>query len=461
MIRSLFRLPSLPWRLEMGDLLRLAIPLAISQVGLILMNLTDQVMMGHWSADALAAGGLAGNVAFTMIIIPQGLLMALQPILAQLRGADNHGPFARTLAAAFTFGLLASLPIILLLCQIDRILIWTGTDPILAGMALDYEYGYVWGVPAALWQICCRYYLSAVERPRIILITILVACLSNLGLNWLLIFGHFGLPMLGLRGSAYATAICCWGMAISLTLYSARHHLFPPGLLQVRLAELKRGMAELMVTGWPIAGITIVEVALFTISTVLMSRFGSAALAAHQICLGIASVTFMVPMAIGQAGSVRVGFHIGAGQPARARQAGLMAMGLGVGFMCLAAAALKLFSDPVIRLYIDPADPMLATILPIGRQLISLAALFQIFDGAQAVAAGALRGLRDTSAALIAATFGYWVIGMPCGLILAFTLKWGPTGLWWGFVAGLFLVSISLTWRFNQLSRRLADGGPV
>lgn len=455
MSRNLFRMPALPWRLELGDLLSLAIPLAVSQVGLILMNITDAIMMGRWSADALAAGGLASNVAITLIIVPQGLLMAMQPILAHLRGAADHGPFARTLSAAFVLALAASVPIVLLLCQIDRILLATGTDRHLAEMALDYELGYVWGVPAALWQICCRFYLSALERPRIILITISVACLANAAMNWVLIWGHFGLPAFGLRGSAYATALSCWGMATTLTVYSLKYRLFPPGLLRVRLDELRAGLAELISVGWAIAGSIIVEVGLFTASTLLMAHFGPAPLAAHQICLGIATITFMVPMAIGQASTVRIGFHIGAGQPVCARQAGLIALALGIGFMCVTAATLKLLSGPIIHLYIDPKDPMLDSVLAFGRQLIGLAALFQIFDGAQAVAAGTLRGLRDTRAAFLAATLGYWLIGLPLGVTLAFGLNWGPSGLWWGFVAGLALVSSILCWRFNHLSGRL------
>jgi len=220
--------------------------------------------------------------------------------------------------------------------------------------------------------------------------------------------------------------------------------------------EIGQGLRELLAVGWAIAGTILVEVGLFTVSTLLMARFGSSPLAAHQICLGIATITFMVPMAIGQASTVRVGFHIGAGQPKCARQAGLIALALGVGFMCCTALGLRLLSGPIIHLYIDPNDPQLPAILEIGRQLIALAALFQIFDGAQAVASGALRGLRDTRAAFMAATFGYWIIGLPLGASLAFWAGWGPTGLWWGFVAGLSLVATALCWRFNLLSRRLA-----
>jgi len=161
-------------------------------------------------------------------------------------------------------------------------------------------------------------------------------------------------------------------------------------------------------------------------------------------------------MAIGQAATVRVGFHIGAGQPRSARQAGLLSLFLGVGFMSLTAATIRILVRPIVRLYIDAADPQLDAVLQIGQNLITLAALFQIFDGAQAVASGALRGMKDTRAAMLAAAAGYWGIGLPLGILLAFGLDWGPTGLWWGFVVGLVVVSMLLMRRFDLRSARLS-----
>lgn len=449
------RLFGLSWKVELSQLLALAVPLAVSQVGLIAMNVTDSVMMGRVSAEALAAGGLAGTVAFSILIFAQGLLMALQPILAQARGASDLGAVPRVLAATFAMALICSVPIVLLLLFVDKFLLLAGTERQLAKMALDYELGFVWGVPAALWQMTCRYYLSALERPRIILIATLSACLANLLFNWVLIYGHFGLPAFGLRGSAYATSLSCWGMALSMTIYAARCKLLPEGLLRVNLRELGRGIAELFRIGWPIACTIIAEMGLFSVSTVLMGRFGPVPLAAHQICLGISSLTFMVPMAIGQASTVRVGFHIGAGQPHLARQAGFLSLALGVGFMALSATSLKLFSGPVIRAYLDANDPEVDAVLEIGRQMISLAAVFQLFDGAQTVGSGALRGLKDTHVAMIFALSGYWGLGLPLGVLLAFVLGFGPTGLWWGFVAGLAMVAILMSARFAVKSARL------
>jgi MATE family multidrug resistance protein len=418
-------------------------------------------MMGRYSADALAAGGMAANLAFILVIIPQGLLMALQPILAQLRGAADHSPFARILAGAFALSQLCAVPIILIILQMDKILILVGTEPGLAARALDYEYGFAWGVPAALWQMTCRYYLSAIERPRIILLTIAAACLLNVGLNWVMIFGHLGFPALGMRGSAYATSLSCWAIAIALTVYGLREKLFPGGMMQTALGDLWRSIAEILHVGWAIAGSYIVEVGMFSASAVLMARFGDAPLAAHQICLGISTLTFMVPMAIGQAGTVRVGFHIGAGQPLLARRAGFVALAMGVGFMTLAALGLRIFVDPIVHLYIDANDPLLPEVLRIGRVLIALAALFQIFDGGQAVASGILRGLKDTRAAMVAAIIGYWGIGLPFGVSLAFFLGVGPAGLWWGFVCGLTAASLMQGLRFDRMSRRLISVIPA
>lgn len=451
------RLFGLSWKVELSQVLALAVPLAVSQVGLIAMNVTDSVMMGRISAEALAAGGLAGMVAFSMLIFTQGLLMALQPILAQARGAGDLAAVPRVVAASFITALICSVPIIVLLLFVDKFLILAGTDLTLAKMALDYEKGFIWAVPAALWQMTCRYYLSALERPRIILIATLSACLANVLLNWILIYGHLGMPAFGLRGSAYATALSCWGMAVSMTLYAARCKLLPEGVLRVTLAELGHGIAELFRIGWPIACTIMAEMGLFSVSTVLMGRFGPVPLAAHQICLGISSLTFMVPMAIGQASTVRVGFHIGAGQPHLARQAGFLSLALGVGFMALSATCLKLFSGPVIRLYLDEGDPDLPAVMEIGRQMIALAAVFQLFDGAQTVGSGALRGLKDTHAAMIFALSGYWGVGLPLGVLLAFFLGFGPTGLWWGFVAGLAVVAVLMTARFANKSSRLTS----
>jgi MATE family multidrug resistance protein len=435
---------------ELREILRLSLPLAAAQLAQMLMGVTDTIMMGRISTDSLAAGGLGGNVAFMMIIIAQGLAVSIQPIVAQARGSGDRSGFARTLAAGLIAMSLASVPIILVLTRIDRVLDAIGEPPALSAMTLRYELAFAWGVPASLVQAVLRNYLSALERPRVIMIVVSCACVGNFVLNWALIFGHLGLPALGLAGSGYATSIIWTAMAAVFTLHLWWAGLIPAGFGRLTAHEVRRGLASLARLGWPISAIYLVEMGLFSVSSLLMGRFGPVALAAHQICLGISSVTFMVPLAIGQAATVRIGFHVGAGALARARRAGFAALALGIGFMSLMAVAILIFGRTIFSLYLDPADPQFDAVLALGMQLLAMAALFQVFDGAQAVAAGALRGLKDMRASLVAASVGYWGLGMPVGVGFAFGLGYGPIGLWWGFVGGLVVVSILLGWRFHR-----------
>lgn len=446
-------------RAEFQKILSLAAPLAAAQIAQMVMNLTDSIVMGRIDVDSLAAGSLGGNVSFMMIVVAQGLVMSIQPLIAQARGAGDGTVAGRTLAAGTLIALLASIPMIICLQDIDRILIAIGEPDHIARLTLTYELAFVWGIPAAMLLAVIRNYLISIERPRVTVAVTSIACVLNGFLAWSLVFGHFGLPALGLAGSGYATALAWWGSALALIGYSWYAELLPPGLFRLRWREIRQGMEQVMKIGWPIAGILVVEVSLFAGSSLLMGYFGATALAAHQICLGVVSLVFMVPLAIGQAATVRVGFHIGAGAPAEARSAGFMALGIGVGFMVFSATALMLFVEPVFSLYLDANDPQRDAVIAIGTQLILVAVAFQLFDGAQVVASGALRGLKDTRAAMIAGIVGYWGLGMPLGAGLAFGLHLGPVGLWWGFAGGLGSTAILLTLRFRRRSAQLIATG--
>ena len=443
------------WRRELIEILVLAAPLATAQLAQMAMGITDTIMMGRVGSDALAAGGLGANVAFLLIIVGQGLVASIQPIVAQARGAADHSSFGRTLAAGLLISLLAAVPIVLALNHIDLLLDAIGEPPKIAALTLDYEQAFAWGVPAGMLQFALRNYIAAMERPRILMVVVMGAAIANFGFNWVLVFGHLGFPALGLAGSGYATSLSWWSMLLAFVIHLRLTHLLPRDLFRVSAADLRRGMGTVLHLGWPIAGIYLVEVGLFSVSSLLMGWFGPIALAAHQICLNIASFTFMVPLAIGQAATVRVGYYIGGGALRRARIAGFTAIGLGVGFMTVTAATITTLSRPIFYLYLDADDPKLDAVLEMGGQMIVLAALFQMFDGAQVVAAGALRGLKDTHAALIAGAIGYWGLGMPIGAGLAFGAKLGPVGLWWGFVVGLIAAAILLSLRFGQRTKRM------
>ena len=449
------------WRRELIEILILAAPLATAQLAQMAMGITDTIMMGRVSSDALAAGGLGANVAFLLIIVFQGLVASIQPIVAHARGAADHSGFGRTLGAGLIISALAAVPVVLVITQIDWLLDAIGEPHQISLMTLQYEQAFAWGVPAGMVQFALRNYLAALERPLVITAVVAVACVANFGLNWVLVFGHLGLPALGLRGSGYATSISWWGMLLAFLWYLNRARLLPENLFRLSRTELFDGMGALLSLGWPISGVYAVEVGLFSVSSLMMGWFGPVALAAHQICMNIASFTFMVPMAIGQAATVRVGYYVGGGALRRARVAGLTAIGLGTGFMLLMAVTITSMARPIFFLYLDADDPKLGAVLALGRQLIVLAALFQMFDGAQVVAAGALRGLKDTHATMIAAAIGYWGLGMPIGAGLAFGLGMGPVGLWWGFVVGLIAAALLLGLRFRQRTARMIALAPA
>ncbi|MDB5363615.1 MAG: family efflux transporter [Rhodospirillales bacterium] len=441
-------------RRELTEILGLAIPLAAAQVATMLMSITDSVMLGHLSSDALAAGGLGANVAFMLIILMQGLQAGIQPLIAQARGAGDARPIGRAVWGGLIIGALAILPIMLLLVRIDDFLRLVGEPEAIVEPVLVYERAFVWSIPAAALMGLLRYFLSAMERPRVAMMVAFAGIGINLLLNWMLIFGNLGAPALGLAGSGYATSATWWLMGLVLSVYVAQAKLLPHDFWRLAWAERRRGFVAVFRLGWPIAGIYAVEVGLFSVSSLLMGRFGPIAVAAHQICLGVASLTFMVPLAIGQAATVRVGFHMGAGAVARARLAGFSAIGLGVGFMSCTAVAIAFGRQLVFAFYLESDDPSYGQVVSLGMNLLAVACVFQTFDGAQVVAAGALRGVKDTRVPMLLGAVGYWGLGMTLGAGLAFWVGLGPVGLWWGFVCGLSTVSLLLCLRFRALMGR-------
>jgi MATE family multidrug resistance protein len=264
----------------------------------------------------------------------------------------------------------------------------------------------------------------------------------------MLIFGRLGAPALGLPGSGTATALVAWAMATALAIHIRHAKLLP--VMPMSLAELWHGLCEVTALGVPIAGVWLLEIGMFSASSLLMGRFGPVALAAHQICINLVSLTFTVPSAISTAATVRLGFHMGARAPAEARVAAGAALAIGVAFMALVAIALNLFARPIIRLYLAADDPALPQVLSLGTGMLTVAALFQVFDATQCVAAGALRGLLDVRMPLLIGVVGYWLLGLPIGAALAFATPLGPIGLWCGLAAGLVLVAAMLATRLRR-----------
>jgi MATE family multidrug resistance protein len=308
-----------------------------------------------------------------------------------------------------------------------------------------------WSLLPLLIYGASRRYLQGVGQVRVITLTYVAANLLNWGGNWALIYGHLGFPAMGVRGSALSTVIARILMAVALVGFAWRyerqrgHPLFKhwAGPQWDRLKQLCR-------LGLPAAGQIILEVGAWNVATLSAGWLSPVALATHQIAINYASITYMVPLGISAAAAVSVGHAVGAGDKARARRAGWLALALGSGFMVLAGIVFFVAPKPLIELFTH--DPR---VLAVGPSLLWIAAAFQIFDGVQTVCTGALRGLGETRAPMIANFVGYWILGLPLGLILCFILKWGVYGMWIGLTLALIVISSILLHRWHSVSKRL------
>ncbi len=438
---------------ETGATLRLTLPLAGGMLSHIGMALTDTILLGGLGRDALAAGGLAVAIFATLTTVLHGFVAGIGILVAHAQGARRPEDIPPVLRGGFLLATLAALPLMAVLAGIEPLLLFIGEPADLAGSAAAYDLILMLGVLPSLWMAAQRSYLTALHRPRPVMVISLVALVVNGFLNYGLMHGVWGLPALGYLGSATATMLVQWGMFAAATVVMGRD-----GRRAAVRGPVDRGVvAELAHLGWPIAGTYAVEILLFTAGALMMGLLGPASLAAHQVAISVASTTFMVPLSAGQAANVRVGYHMGAGRPLAARQAGHAAFVLGVGFMAVMAALMLIAPHQLARAFnLDPGRAADAEVIAIVVRLLAISAAFQVFDGAQTVAAGALRGLKDTRMPLALAGFGYWGVGFPVAWILGFPAGLGAAGIWWGLAAGLAVTALVLGWRFEWLTRKLS-----
>lgn len=456
------RLTSPRFAEELRATSRLAGPLALAHLAQIGMGLTDAVMLGALGRDALAAGGLGAGLFFTLTTVLQGLVMGLSILVSHARGGNRPEKIAPLLRAGFVLATLTAVPVMVLLWKIEPLLLALGEPPRLAEGVAGYVGILLFAAPAALWLTVQRSYLAAMGTTRLVMAVAIGALVINGLLNYGLMHGKFGLPAMGYFGSSTATLIALWGMTAvtAVAMHRARSkdadaRAVQPGPIQrpVQSPVQWSLVHELAALGWPIAVTMGVEIILFLVGALMMGLLGTTALAAHQVALSVASTTFMVPLAVAQAANVRVGFHMGAAAPLAARRAAGAAFLLGVGFMALAAAAMLAFPRAIALLFsLDPGNAADAEVIVLVVRLLAICAFFQVFDGAQTIAAGALRGLKDTRVPALLAGLSYWAVGFPVAWVLGFPMGWGPTGIWWGLAVGLAAAAVVLNVRFWRLS---------
>lgn len=437
---------------------RIAAPLAIAQLSQMAMGVTDTILLGSLGPNALAAGGLGAHLFFTTMTLLQGVLQSVSVTVAQARGAQADYRVPSIYWTGLTLSILLSVPAFMLLSFATPLLAASGQPPALAEQVGQYASVMRWGVLGSLIGIgMMRAFLPAIGAARYLLWVSAGGVVLNGFLNYGLIHGMWGLPRMGFLGSAAATTITIWLTTLTLLALlhlPARFRHLVAGACHVRWSV----MSELFAIGWPIAVAYGAETLLFLATSLSVGPLGAIALAAHQIALNVASVTFMVPLAIAQAANVRVGYWSGARHYMEARRAGFVALALGGSFMVASGTAMTLAPHGIIMLYLNPHEPANTATITLAASLLTVAAVFQVVDGLQAVGAGCLRGLRDTRVPMLLATIGYWGIGYPTGYWLAFHVGLGAKGLWWGLASGLTAVACLMVARFYWKSRPAEDG---
>jgi multidrug resistance protein, MATE family len=446
-------------RAEVLATLALAAPLAAANLAQMAMGVTNTVMVARLGVMPLAAVGLGGMFYFTVGVMLQGILFAVAPLAAHALGARDRRAAGRIAGAGLALAALFAVPFIAGLTSLDRLLQALGYEAGLAAEIGRYLRALAWGAPAFLGFGVLQSLIAATSRTRPIMAVVLICVAGNAVLNWMLIFGHLGAPALGVTGSGYASSVNQWLMLAGLALCIN----IMPGLggLHMLRGTFVAGRTEIgniLRLGLPIGGIRGLEAGVFLAASILIGLLGAAALGAHQLVINCASISFMVPLGLGQAATVRVAYELGAGRSVAARRAGFVALALGIGFMGGAAVVLWTFPQAIIAAYVDIANPANRALVQIARRLIAIAAMFQVFDGMQVIAVGALRGYRDTFVPMLIAAFGYWGAGFAGGWILAFPLGYGAVGVWWGLALGLAVVAVLLTLRLHLIAGPITRG---
>jgi multidrug resistance protein, MATE family len=439
---------------ELRALLALAIPVVLSELGWMTMTVVDLVMVGRLGPDAIGAVGLGNAIYYAPSLFGIGLMLGLDTVVAQSWGARRYDDCHRWMAQGMYVA--AAFTPLLMVGMLGAAWLFTGhgVDATVSGLARSYVLLLNWGTFPLLVYGGFRRYLQGVGRVRPVAFALITANLVNLGGNWVLIYGHFGFPAMGVRGSALSTCAARVYMAGVLVWAAWRH-------------ESKRGHAlfahwpgpdwdllrELLRLGLPAASQLVLEVAAFGAVTVMASHLNPISLATHEIVLSCAAYTYMVPLGISAAAAVAVGHAVGSGHLQRARRAGLLSLALGAGFMALMAVLFLVVPRPILRIW--TAD---RNVLRLGTRILAIVAGFEIFDGIQTVSTGALRGLGETRFPMLINLGGYWILGLPLGALLCFPLQWGLSGLWMGLTLALITIALVLGARWLKDSQRPLTG---
>ena len=447
-----------PFALELRAMLALALPLVLTQLAQVLVHTTEVILLGRIGAASLAAASLGAALFHTALMFCVGVVSATAPLIAQARGARQPRRIRRSVRQGLWVTILVSVPFMALLWHAAPLLGWMGQDAHLLPMTESYLRTALWGLPFSIGFIVLRSFTAAFDRTRAVLGATVLGLAVNLPLSYSLIFGHLGLPALGVAGAGIGVAVTYAAIFLAMLAYCLRARPFRRYLILVRFWRPDWALfREIFRLGLPIGGAVLMEVGLFAGSSLLMGLIGTPELAAHQVALQLSSMAFMVPLGISHAATIRVGVAIGEGDPARARLAGWVACGLGAAFMLAMAVLFWTSRGPLVRLFLDPDTAENAAAIALAMSFLSAAAFFQLVDGLQVIGIACLRGLKDTTVPMWLAGLGYWVVGFPVCVLLAFHTPLQGLGIWVGFAFALSTVAAAMLLRLDRLTKaRLA-----
>ena len=430
-----------PTRQELRDLVKLALPVAVVQMGLVSQGLVDTAMVGRVNAIELAAVTLGNLYFFGVSVFGMGLLLALDPLISQAFGAGDHEEIQLGIQRGLVLSIVLGLATIVPMALAGPVFRLLGQPEEVIPAAAGYSHALIAGMWPFYGFVVFRQVLQAVGKVAPIVWTIVLANLLNVFANWVLVFGNLGAPALGAVGSGWATAISRWFMCLCVLGLTLR--LLAPYLRRVHRDVLRWApLWRMMRLGAPIGGHLFLEFGAFGAIGIMMGWLGTEAMAGHQVALNLAAFAFMIPLGISQAAAVLVGRAVGAERPQRARRYGGGALLVCVAVMAVTAAIFLLWPRALAAAFSTQGE-----VVAVAAVLIPVAGMFQLVDGLQVVCAGALRGVADTLRPMIYNVVGFWFFGMPISLWFGFQMGAGPVGLWWGLAAGLGAVAVMLLWR--------------
>ena len=432
----------------------IAIPLSAAYLAEFAMFLTTKMVVGQLGYHSLAAVGIGGDLSFEILVVLMALLSVVGVLAAQAFGADRKQEVGDSVRQGLFVASMLGIPAMLIIWNMDLALMWTNQDPKVVELAEDYLRGLTWCVLPVLWFAIFRNFVAILAQTVSILIISAAAVVLNYGLTVWFVYGGAGLPPLGLFGAGLATSLVTWCMFLALLFHVYRKPLFRGYSLFQGKWQLHWPICrEILWLGLPVAGLAFLEAGLFTVCAILSGVIGAKTLAAYQITTAWIGIPFVIAFGLAEATMIRVAQAIGRQSMPDARRAGFLGMGLVVAITSTLVIVPIAFPHQIIDIFMADEDPGFERVSAMTVHFLQIAALFMIFDALQAAAAKALRGMKDNFVPLWIAGFGYWILGIGGGAILAFYYDMGGAGLWWGLAAGLAVAACLLSLRFHLFTR--------